>query len=204
MCMVSNPVAARMLLDPEARQILRPFYGNGTSIALAARKLGMKPNTLLRRVQRLVDLGLLEIVHQQARGGRAIKHYGVTSQQFFVPFAVTDAATLEELLFQSVEQINRLIARSMARMLSQHAGQLGYLVYPLPSGRMAHDLSISGQEPFDSLNEPEPWWRHGQVFHLSPQRAHEFTQELADLFQRYAQDQGRAYLAFAGIAPLNL
>ncbi|GAA5533254.1 helix-turn-helix domain-containing protein [Deinococcus aluminii] len=198
---VQDPVWARLLLDPLARQTLAPFFGRDTTVGEAAAQLGVKPNTLLRRVQRLVAGGLLHVTGEERRAGRSLKRYRVASERFFVPFALTDAVTLEDLLMQAVEEPNRLIARGLAQLYGSHAPRLGYLVTRLEGGRIAHDLSLDGLTPIP-YGGAHPWFRDARVLRLRPAQAEQFGQELQALLDRYADPQGARYLAFLAFAPL--
>ncbi|EYB69757.1 hypothetical protein DEIPH_ctg002orf0086 [Deinococcus phoenicis] len=200
---VRSAAAAQLLLDPDARRVLKPFFGSGATVTQAARALGLKPNTLLRQVQRLVALGLLHVSGEERRAGRAIKHYRVTGEDFFVPFHVTDALTLEDLLMRAVEEPNRLIARSLARLCGAQSPRLGYLVTRLPSGRIAHDLSLDGAAAAAPLAMERPWLRDGRTLRLTQGRAREFMRELGALLDRYDDPAGDPHLAFVAVAPLR-
>ncbi|OLV18854.1 hypothetical protein BOO71_0004525 [Deinococcus marmoris] len=201
---VLDPAAARLLLNPQARMVLGPFFGRDVSVGEAAAELGLKPNTLLRQVQGLVTRGLLRVSVQQRRAGRPIKRYRVTHERFFVPFWATDAITLEELLMAAVEEPNRLISRSVARLSSAETSRLGYLITRRDSGRIAHDLSLDGQRCLTLEDLERPWLREGRTLYLTPERARLFVQELSGLLDRYGEKDGEAHLAFVAVAPLGV
>lgn len=192
---------ARFLLDPDERQVLKPFFGEGSSVGQAAAVLGVKPNTLLKRVTWLRERGLLRVAGEQPRGGRPIKTYRVTSEAFFVPFHVTDALSLEDLLHRAVEEPNRLIARSIARMYLAQSRDLGYLVHRLPGGRLAHDLSLGGTCLLPDASWDRPWFRDGVTLRLTRERAGDFVRALQRLIEEYGDERGDPYLAFFAVAP---
>ena len=63
---VTDPAAARALLDPSTVRHLAPFLGSELSVGQAAELTGQKPNTVLSRVRRFVALGLLEVTDEVA------------------------------------------------------------------------------------------------------------------------------------------
>src|SRR5690606_26192893 len=95
---VTDPIAAKAILDPDTRLYLAPFIGRAASISQAASGSGEKENTTLKRVRRFVELGLLEVVAELPRAGRPIKLYRSVAEVFFVPFEATGAESLEAAL----------------------------------------------------------------------------------------------------------
>lgn len=201
--LTADAAQARVLLDPLARRVLDPFFGGGASVGGAAAYLGVKANTLLRQVRRLVGLHLLEVVRVEARAGRAIKRYQVTSQQFFVPFGVTDALTLEDLLLRAVEEPNRVIARALARQHGTEVSRLGYLVHRPVPGCVVHDLSLDGHTRLSPVDLTRPWLRDGRTLRLSPGRAQALVRDLLEVLDRYDDVQGEPYQVFVAFAPLE-
>ena len=198
---VSDVARAGLLLDWQARRVLRPFMDEPRSIQTAAVELDVKPNTLLKQVNRLVQLGLLQVAGEQRRGGRPIKLYSSVAASFFVPFRVTTQDTLEALLFQATEETNRLIARGLARQLSVHAPRLGYLVTPY-KGELRHDLSLNGHTVYDPLASHHPAFiRAWDLLRLNSLRAKQFQAELMRLLERYSGEQGDKYWVYLAFAP---
>ncbi len=77
-------------------------------------------NTMLYRIKTLLRAGLLEVVREQRRKGRAVKIYRSVHNAYFVPFRVTPYATLEERLEVQAEPIFAGLIRSYAAALKKN------------------------------------------------------------------------------------
>ncbi len=95
---VADEAAAQVLLGAEARRWFAPFLARTSSVSAAAKLLGEKPNSVLYRVKRWRELGLLEVQREEARRGRTLKLYRSVADAFFVPHGVSSSETLVELL----------------------------------------------------------------------------------------------------------
>ena len=80
--------------------MLSPFVGAARTASSVARELEMPLNTLLYGLKGLLEVGLIEVTHEERRAGRAVKHYRAVAEAFFLPYAVTPAETPEVLLAQ--------------------------------------------------------------------------------------------------------
>ena len=92
---LTDPRAARVILGAE-RRLLEPFIGRERSVSAAAKELGIAVDALSYRVRRFVAFGLLTLVREEPRGGRAIKIYR-GSACYRLPLAALPAADLLEL-----------------------------------------------------------------------------------------------------------
>ena len=92
---LTDPKAARVILGAE-RRLLEPFMGRERSVSAAARELGVAVDALSYRVRRFVKLGLLTLVCEEPRGGRAIKVYRGEAR-YQLPLAALPTADLREL-----------------------------------------------------------------------------------------------------------
>jgi DNA-binding transcriptional ArsR family regulator len=200
---VRDAARAKLLLDAEARRVLGPFMAGERSVTEAANALGLKPNTLLKRVKALERMGLLRVVRVEERAGRAIKHYSSVAASFFVPFVVTDLHTLEALLLAATDQPNRLIARGMAHALETQAQNLGYIVSQHEEGGLRHDLSLDGRTEFDPVSsEHTTFARAWGTLRFDFAAAKRFQVELLELLERYSGGPGAGYFALVSFAPL--
>lgn len=95
---IDDPNAARLLIDVQQLSYLQPFMAQASSIGQAAEQLDVSNDDMYYRVKRMERLGILEVVREEARAGKAIKYYSVVAGGLFVPFAATPADTLETLL----------------------------------------------------------------------------------------------------------
>jgi hypothetical protein len=86
------------LSDPESFRYFEPFIARDRTVKEAAEAVGCNLDTMLYRVRKFLNAGLLKVTRVEKRAGRPIKHYRSTSEAFFVPFEVTPYAELEERL----------------------------------------------------------------------------------------------------------
>lgn len=125
---ISSREAARWLTAPQAVELLRPFLGRSASVSEAAAILGMSVKDAHYRVRRMFDLGIVEVVAEERRAGRAVKRYSTCCDAFFVPFALTPAATLAERVLEQTGPALEAIGASMVRGLEEDhmASRLGF------------------------------------------------------------------------------
>jgi hypothetical protein len=126
---VTNAEVARVLTDLTQLRSITRFFDEVT-LSEAAKDLKIKMTTLLYRVHRWVKLDILEVSREEARKGKAIKFYRVTSKVFYVPFDLTPNESLKDLLrmLSPTEVFDRELARVLRHMstdwvikISKHA-----------------------------------------------------------------------------------
>jgi DNA-binding MarR family transcriptional regulator len=201
---VKDAAQINALLNIAERRYLTPFLARETTVGEAARWLGVKPNTMLKRVQRLLGLGLIRVTRSEPRGGRAIKRYTSVAERFFVPFHKSPTPTLEDALLEAVLEPNRLIARSLARTLSDRGQRVGY-VFERIGDAVRFVTGWPEDEYFGALEANAPaFLRHGQVMRMPFSSAKAFQRELLALCERFDVGEGDRYLAFVSFAPLPL
>lgn len=129
---MTDPTQARLLTDPRSKAFFKPFLVRERSVTEAARLLGCPLNTMLYRVGTLVRAGLLRVVREERRAGRAVKVYRSVHDAYFVPFALTLYATLEERLEVQAAPIFANLIRAYAAALHRSDRYGNHLVALLP------------------------------------------------------------------------
>ena len=124
---------ARLLTDDAATRFLEPFLGRERSASQAARELGVPIDTLLYRVSRFLEAGLLEIVREEPRAGRPIKIYRTVADGFYVPFELTSYAEHEEQMREQLRSGEEVIVRAASRLLRE-IGEEGRRIYRTSDG----------------------------------------------------------------------
>jgi len=81
---LDNPLAARILANPEAAVFLKPFMCGPTTVKAAAEHFKLPLQAMHYRVGQMLQAGLLEVKGIAARRGRAIKYYQATARAFRV------------------------------------------------------------------------------------------------------------------------
>ena len=98
---IADPAQAVIVGDPLRSRFLQPFLGRETTVTEAATELGCTPNTMLYRVRRMIDAGLLRVVAIRSRAGRSIKVYRSSHDGYFVP---TEAMPYDDLAHRVAQQ----------------------------------------------------------------------------------------------------
>lgn len=196
---------ASLLLDPRTRRWLEPFLGRATTVGEAAAELGDKPNTVLKRVQRLLRAGLLEVVEHVPRRGRPLVRYRTSADVFFVPFEASSAATPEEALAQRERAPERLLRRNVVRARRETLGAWGTRIYRDARGRLQVQMAVRPDENVTMLDPSAPAvlsaWRDRVYLDYADAKA--LQRELFDLLLRYQGKRGpQRYVVHLGLAPV--
>lgn len=113
---VQTTAQAELLSDPVAVKFLEPFLGRERSASQAAAELGVAIDTLLYRINKFLDAGLLEIDRLEPRAGRPIKIYRTIADGFYVPFALTGFAEHQEQVREQLRANEDVILAAAARI----------------------------------------------------------------------------------------
>jgi hypothetical protein len=208
---VTDPEMARLLNDPAVFRLFRPFFNRETTITAAAMQAKVTVMQMYRQVKRMSDLGLLVVAREEARKGKAIKHYRSVATKFYLPLALLPQATLEEHLLAEDDVWRRRLVRSLVALNPNGMRAQGVYVFRDDLGRTR---KVSG--PAQGLGQlPEATadgsllpavWADWSLVRLSDEDARSLCQEMAALFRRYIVgndlNQGRAYLVRTALAPL--
>lgn len=201
---VEDPVQAKLLSDLETARYFEPFIARERSASAAAEEVGCRVDTMLYRVRQFLAAGLLEITRVQPRAGRPIKHYRSVADAFFVPFAATPFASLEELVATQMQPFNERVVRSVARLLRE-SGRDGRRFFRKPNGDIWNDAASDEHNPFTVDDEDVPAaYDFSIALELEPAEARQLQLELHRLFERYADREhtgGRTYLWHSLLLP---
>jgi hypothetical protein len=200
---VRDPTAAAWLLGPARLRQLEPFLGVTSSVREAADRTFEKPNTVLRRVERLLKLGLIEVVEVVPRAGRAIRRYRTTADVFFVPFEATGADSLESALAERDAERERLLRRNVVRARREALGSWGTRIYRDARGRLQVQTAVSADHNVTLLDDDMPAalsaWR--DELYLDFADAKRLQRELFELVLRYSRRSGaQRYIVHVGLA----
>lgn len=202
---VTEQGAAAALTDPTTLRHLAPFLGRTTSVTDAARESGERPNTTLKRVQRFMELGLLEVVGERKRAGRAIKLYRTVADVFFVPFEATHAESLEAALADRDAYWERMLRRNVVRARSERLGTWGTRFYRDARGRLQVQTAVTPDANATTLDPDAPavlsLWRDQLTLDFEDAKA--LQREMFELVKRYQRKSGpQRYLVRMGLAPV--
>ena len=203
---IYNPEAAAILTNPHTLRQLEPFLARENTVKDAAAEIGEKPNTVLSRVRRFVRLGLLEVVREAPRPGRAVKVYRSTADGFFVPFEVTSAESLEAALAERDTYWQALLRHNVVRARLEKLETYGTRIYRDPRGRLQVQMAVTPEQNYTTLAPDDPAvlsaWR--DAVYLDFEDAKMLQREMFDLLKRYQQKRGaQRYIVRLGLAPLQ-
>ncbi len=202
---VTDAEAADALVNPYTLRQLEPFLGQDCTVSEAARLTGEKPNTVLARVRRFVKLGLLKVVREERRKGRALKVYRSAAEVFFVPFDATSAESLESMMAFRDLYYEKLLRGGVVRSRSESVGSWGTRIYKDGRGRLQLQTAVRPDQNHTMLDEGQAAvlsaWRDS--VYLDFEDAKTLQRELFDLLKRYQQKRGaQRYIVRLGLAPV--
>ena len=203
---VENPEAAAVLTTPRTLRQLEPFLAREATVKEVAQETGEKPNTVLSRVRRFLGLGLLEVVREAPRQGRALKIYRSVADGFFVPFEATSAESLEAALAERDAYWQDLLRRNVVRARLEKVETYGTRIYRDARGRLQVQMAVTPEQNHTTLAPNDPAvlsaWR--DAVYLDFEDAKALQLEMFDLLKRYQQPRGaQRYIVRLGLAPVQ-
>lgn len=198
---VSNPSAARILLDPDELHFFEPFLNRESTVKAAAALLGCRPNSLLARVRKMQHCGLLEVAREVPRAGRAIKVYRSVAAVYFVPLSgwhYDDHAVW-------ARSRARLVEAGLRYGHAQDEALRGHRIYRDERGVVSHQLAVDAGTNHDPLGPGSPalYTASNDAVYLDFADAKRLQQELHDLMERYKVIGGsQRYLLWLNCVPL--
>ena len=208
---LNDPKIASELLAPNTLRFLGPFIGRTCSADQVARELNISLNTLLYQLQRLIDLGFLEITEEQPRRGRAIKCYRAKAEVFFIPFEATPFATPEDMLLCEYEPLYRKFLAGFLEAAMQMVNltamrDIGLCVSRDEDGSIgvrhgAHPMRSLDLNPLEP-NAPAIMIGWEDQLRLDFEDAKAMQLEMLQLLERYRAKNGSgSYIAHVALAP---
>jgi hypothetical protein len=195
--------AAQILSDPKQLVYLSPFIARNLSAGEAATEIGCTIGVLYGKVQRFLDLGLLKVVAQIPRKGRAIKVYRSSADHFFVPGNVVNPLEGETIRVWDdfwTLQFQEAVARAVASAWDE----LGSHIFRDPDGLLILNVAPISQAMLDFRPAHLP----ALVTLLHDDLQLEFSQakllqaELYTLFEKYKPTRGgQRYLLRLNLVP---
>jgi len=180
---VTDPEQARILTSPAALRLFRPFLARERTVSEVARETGRDLNAVLYRVRTYLAAGLLEVVREIERPGRAVKVYRSVHDAYFVPYEVTPFATLEErMLEQTLPAVEERV-RAQARSL-QRSGLWGQSLYRDEAGEV-WTSSSAGATSGDDAHDPRGGLDFWTEVWLTRAEAEELRSTLYEALERF-------------------
>lgn len=201
---IDDPEQARLLSDPTAFRYFEPFLARESTVSRAAEVVGCGVDTMLYRVRKFCQAGLLRVSRSEKRAGRPIKHYRSTADAYFVPLSVTPFATVEERLANQMRPFNEEVVAGMAHLIRE-SGREGRRIYRGPDGEVWTGSARDVDSPFylDDPDMPAAFDVSARL-RLDSESAKSLQHELRSLFERYKEvsvDGKREYLLQIALLP---
>lgn len=199
---VANPLAARLLADPDMAVSLKPFMKGPASVKDLAQAQGLSLQKAHYRVGLFLRAGLLVPSGLLSRRGRPVRLYQAVDTEFLIPRELVPERVLRALEGAKSWQ------EEWARALEAHDPGYGAVLRVFLNEEGL--LEFGGEEEPDILAETFPpllnLWSAG--LHLRREEAKALQRELLALYHRYAalsearKGEGQArYLVHLGLAP---
>jgi|GEM_PF-5599672 len=183
---------AELLLNPDHYPVLNALTQGPHTATTLAELLGLPLSRAHYLLQTLTRAGIARVTSVTPRAGRAVRHYAVT-HDWFVPFEVTPAHTLEELIAHQVESRMRRFVRLMLRHTERHGSHWGFWLRAGSSGALSVTLADpDGEFPTDEEPMMAGWAR----LRLTSQNAFTLRERLGEVFGEFASrenDEGSTY-----------
>ena len=209
--------AAEVIADPNARRYLEPFIGMERSVSEVAHDLDVAMSSVLYRVRRFIDLGLLEVTRTQQRPGRAIKFYQAVADGIFVPFNLTDIVNIEDISPQITRGARETFRRNLGhawKAAGDTEGTWGIVIYRNSEGIVESDVVPEANmgDPssfFRGLLEPNApaVWDSWSTYRLKFDTAKALQREMRSLLERYQEqdeeENGEAYIVRLAMTPVE-
>ncbi len=110
---ITGQAAAAVFSSTRQRKIVQTLMGKEMALGALASATHLPISLLHYHVTKCMELGLIEVVREQRRAGRAIKHYRATAASFFVPAELI----LEMPGTKLNQQMRMLLDQNLARSL---------------------------------------------------------------------------------------
>ena len=203
---MADPLGAACLIDPKALAYLAPFTGRERTASEVAAELGVTLPRLHYQLTRLLGAGLIQVVREVPRAGRALKVYGA-APAFFVPFEATDHETLEAAISRATRAWQQRFVRSVVYSVLEIPGRWGLRVFRDETGVLVLEPGHAPDRPWDLLADDSPAVLPGgwaTDLQLDFEDAKALQRELAAIGRKYLGRGGsQRYLLQLNLAPLH-
>jgi hypothetical protein len=176
---ITNPDVALFLADVSKSKHIRPFFARECTLSQAAKDLKIALGSTRYWVNKMEELGLVQLTRTEKRKGSPIKYYRTVADSFTVPLEVFPLASLEELLRLRQEPNFVRVRTALAKAALAHDG-----------GWYAH-FHLEGSVPFYTIRPKQGDHEDAGIFYLwmpfrlTDEQAKTLRSELRDIQTRY-------------------
>jgi hypothetical protein len=176
---IANVEQATLLLDTDLGDLLARLSEGPVGAAQLAGLLGQPLSSVHARLQRLLRAGVIEQVSVRKRAGRPVREY-LLHTPWSIPFEVTPAATLRELLGSAFQARLNEHLDSLAAFMTRLEGEWVIEV----TGQGGHWGHVfKQQDKFKGV--PRPIFGQGTELRLNNNQARELGKRLEALIEEF-------------------
>lgn len=206
---MNSPAAASLLRNSRVLRLLEAFMNEASTLRPVAARLGIPLPTAHRLVNRMIAVGMLEIVGTFERAERAMKLYRSSSGAFFVPHSAERRELPDEVIRRLVgmridEQVSGMIEAAREALGEKAATHWGTVIYTDRNGRLVVRPDFAEGRTPKLLEEHTPAYLNFYLndLRLSQRTAKQLQRELVELIKRHkATRNGAAYTLSVIMAP---
>lgn len=186
---VTDAETARVLIDPAQLRYIAPFIGRERTVKEVADETNSTLSTTYRRVRRYLGLGILEVVREQKRKGKALKVYRAVADEFYIPNNVTDGQEVSSERWQ--KHWERDFQQGLRHAYAEQLDGWGQRLYR-KDGVFTSSLASGPDEDIDPLEDKMPalYNRFHDSLYLDFGEAKTLQRELDALFKKYMSETG--------------
>ncbi|AFZ67708.1 hypothetical protein [Deinococcus peraridilitoris] len=199
---VISPEVAKVFQNVREFQMLlhfMPVYGS--TVSSLADAFGLALHAAFRKVKKFERLGLLSVLREERRAGRAVRHYICREHSFFLP---RELLSLEEQMRETFEPYHELMRQQLALASTTGPNPVAGLIFQARHDGLWLIPANAHAQKWDPNVPGTPAFFHGSgPLLLDYPQAKALERELYELLDRYRTHQGSGlYLAHAFLTPV--
>lgn len=168
-------------MNPANLRLLEALRAGRPSASELALTLNLPLSKVHYLLEQLVDAGVAEVVEVERRAGRPIRRYRM-ERDWYVPFEVTPASTLEELVGGQARALMDRFTHGLMKLQQDDGREWGFrLVYSETHGLSLGITDVHGEQPF----REEPVMATWVALRLPRVRAQELRSRLEALLHEF-------------------
>lgn len=188
---LNSAEAAEFFVRPGSFRHLEPFMQSECTLSEAGKRLGLSNSHMSYWLNKLLGLGLIELVRIERRGRHRVPLYRAVAHKFTVPLDKLPVESDEQILQSLNKGFEEAAWRAVMRLIRQH-DQVWNMEYHLVDGKARLELA-----PHSNPKGEIPMVIAFGSIHLSADMAQAARNDLRSLMDHYNQNQvptGKRYL----------
>lgn len=186
---VQDKSIAMLFFEPKHMRFIAPFIGQERQLKDVSEELKSNISTTYRRVKKYCDLGIIDIVKEEKRNGKAIKIYRAVADYFYIPHNLSNGIEATGMVWQ--EHWDRAFLDGFRHSYGNCVDDWGQLIYR-KDGVFTAKLAANPNRELDMLepNAPALFSRLHDTIYLNFSDAKALQKELNTVFDKYSKKTG--------------